>query len=199
MPFSEETVGGTNVASTVTLRKTYNGNDTITYDSIGNPLFYDNGSEYAFIWEGRQMQSATKGSQTYSYTYNSDGLRTSKTVGSTIYHYYWSGEELIAMTYGDHRMTFTYTENGTPYSVTCYDAFLDKEYECLYITNLQGDVVGIYDPETPSIVVSYTYDVWGKILGISKISSDNAQLETNAPTFKNWNLLHLRFCLKLKS
>ena len=161
--------------------KTYNGNDTITYDSIGNPLFYDNGSEYAFTWEGRQMQSATKGSQTYSYTYNADGLRTSKTVGNAIYHYYWNGGKLTAMTYGDHRMTFTYTENGTPYSVTCYDAFLDKEYECLYITNLQGDVVGIYDPEISSMVVSYTYDAWGRILSISGTSSDYAQLEMNNP------------------
>ena len=158
----------------------YNG-QTITYDSIGNPLTYNNGSAYTFTWEGRQMQSASKGNQTYSYTYNSDGLRASKTVGNTTYHYYWNSGKLIAMTYDDHYMIFTYTESGTPFSVTCYDAYLDKEYECLYITNLQGDVVGIYDAAKSSMVISYTYDAWGRLVGKDGTSSDYAQLEMNNP------------------
>ena len=158
----------------------YNGS-TITYDAIGNPLTYNNGSAYTFTWEGRQMQSASKGNQTYSYTYNSDGLRASKTVGNTTYHYYWNSGKLIAMTYDDHYMIFTYTESGTPFSVTCYDAYLDKEYECLYITNLQGDVVGIYDAAKSSMVISYTYDAWGRLVGKDGTSSDYAQLEMNNP------------------
>ena len=158
----------------------YNG-QTVTYDSIGNPLTYNNGSAYTFTWEGRQMQSASKGNQTYSYTYNSDGLRASKTVGNTTYHYYWNSGKLIAMTYDDHYMIFTYTESGTPFSVTCYDAYLDKEYECLYITNLQGDVVGIYDAAKSSMVISYTYDAWGRLVGKDGTSSDYAQLEMNNP------------------
>ena len=158
----------------------YNG-QTITYDAIGNPLTYNNGSAYTFTWEGRQMQSASKGNQTYSYTYNSDGLRASKTVGNTTYHYYWNSGKLIAMTYDDHYMIFTYTESGTPFSVTCYDAYLDKEYECLYITNLQGDVVGIYDAAKSSMVISYTYDAWGRLVGKDGTSSDYAQLEMNNP------------------
>ena len=158
----------------------YNG-QTITYDSIGNPLTYNNGSAYTFTWEGRQMQSASKGNQTYSYTYNSDGLRASKTVGNTTYHYYWNSGKLIAMTYDDHYMIFTYTESGTPFSVTCYDAYLDREYECLYITNLQGDVVGIYDAAKSSMVISYTYDAWGRLVGKDGTSSDYAQLEMNNP------------------
>ena len=56
----------------------YNG-QTITYDSIGNPLTYNNGSAYTFTWEGRQMQTATKGNTIWTYTYNADGLRTGKT------------------------------------------------------------------------------------------------------------------------
>ena len=127
------------------------------------------------------MQSASKGNQTYSYTYNSDGLRASKTVGNTTYHYYWNSGKLIAMTYDDHYMIFTYTESGTPFSVTCYDAYLDKEYECLYITNLQGDVVGIYDAAKSSMVISYTYDAWGRLVGKDGTSSDYAQLEMNNP------------------
>ena len=127
------------------------------------------------------MQSASKGNQTYSYTYNSDGLRASKTVGNTTYHYYWNSGKLIAMTYDDHYMIFTYTESGTPFSVTCYDAYLDREYECLYITNLQGDVVGIYDAAKSSMVISYTYDAWGRLVGKDGTSSDYSQLEMNNP------------------
>ena len=57
----------------------FNG-QTITYDSIGNPLNYrDN---YAFSWHnGRQLAGISKnGAAVASYTYSADGLRTSKTV-----------------------------------------------------------------------------------------------------------------------
>lgn len=59
----------------------YNGN-AITYDEIGNPLSYYNGNQFAWTM-GRQLASTTKSDGTQiSYTYNQDGLRTSKPVGS---------------------------------------------------------------------------------------------------------------------
>ena len=57
----------------------YNGQE-ITYDEIGNPLTYYNGSNYTFTWRGRRLIGATSGANTYSFTYNEDGIRTSKTV-----------------------------------------------------------------------------------------------------------------------
>ena len=45
----------------------------ITYDSIGNPLNYYNG--FAFAWCGRQLESAVKGEDAYSFRYNYQGLR----------------------------------------------------------------------------------------------------------------------------
>ena len=61
----------------------YNGVE-LTYDAIGNPLTYYNGSSYSFTWiNGRQLASATKGSSTTTYTYNADGIRTAKTTGGT--------------------------------------------------------------------------------------------------------------------
>ena len=42
----------------------------ITYDAIGNPLSYYNGSSYSFAWTGRQLSSASKGSDTYTFSYN---------------------------------------------------------------------------------------------------------------------------------
>ncbi len=78
--------------------KSYNGT-SFTYDEIGNPLTYYNGSSYTFRWmQGRKLMDGTKGSTSFSYSYNSDGLRTSKTVGNQVYTYYWNGTQLAAMT-----------------------------------------------------------------------------------------------------
>ena len=72
----------------------YNGT-TITYDAIGNPLTYYNG--YSFTWQGRELIGATNGQNTLSFTYNSDGLRTSKTVNGVKHEYiYYSGSTLVA-------------------------------------------------------------------------------------------------------
>ena len=59
------------------------------YDDIGNPTKYYNGSNYNFTWNGRELATATKGSTSVSYKYGADGLRTQKTVGSTVYNYYY--------------------------------------------------------------------------------------------------------------
>jgi YD repeat-containing protein len=51
-------------------------NIEITYDSIGNPLNYRNGT---LAWAGRQLKSYTSTSGvTTIYTYNSDGVRIGK-------------------------------------------------------------------------------------------------------------------------
>ena len=58
----------------------YNGR-TITYDAIGNPLTYFNGTEYTFNWKGaKQLNDVTIGEQKINYEYNHRGLRTKKGV-----------------------------------------------------------------------------------------------------------------------
>ena len=77
----------------------YNG-QTITYDAIGNPQTYNNGSAYTFTWEGRQMQTAAKGNTSWTYTYNADGLRIGKTNGTTTTTYTWNeNRQLSSMTW----------------------------------------------------------------------------------------------------
>ena len=56
----------------------YNGVAS-TYDEIGNPLTYYNGASYTFEWLGSILVSAAKGTDSLSFTYNADGIRTSKT------------------------------------------------------------------------------------------------------------------------
>ena len=59
----------------------------------GNPLNYLNG--FAFTWTGRKLTGATQGNNVYSFAYDSNGLRTSKTVNGVTTNYYWVGTQLI--------------------------------------------------------------------------------------------------------
>lgn len=170
----------------------YNGS-TITYDSIGNPLNYNNGNAYTFTWEGRQLQSAVKGSYTYSYTYNSDGLRTQKRYAlpnglSESYDYTWSDDgRLISLSWisswGNQpgSMLFYYDAEGNPAFVDFVDeyGYATGRYE--YILNLQGDVVALYCPTLKTNVVTYTYDAWGKVLDFTTLNSGYAGLMSHNP------------------
>ena len=94
----------------------YNGK-TITYDSVGNPLSYYNG--FTFTWEGRRMMTATKNGVVYAFTYNEDGLRTSKTKNygtsnSITTNYYYSGTLLIKEESPEYTMIYLYDANGSP-------------------------------------------------------------------------------------
>ena len=78
----------------------YNGK-AITYDGIGNMTSY-NGSTYT--WMGREMRKITNGSNTYSYKYNADGIRTSKTVNGTATEFFLNGTQILAQKTGDSVM-----------------------------------------------------------------------------------------------
>ncbi len=137
----------------------YNG-QTITYDNIGNPLTYYNGS--TFTWsDGRKLTGVTKGTDNISYTYDSNGLRTSKTVNGTVTEYYWLDGTLYAEKTGNQYIYYHYDDNGIAYGFTVVNGTATTDY--YYIHNLQGDVIGIVD-STGTTVVEYTYDAWGKIL-----------------------------------
>ena len=144
----------------------------------GNPLTYYNGANYTFTWSnGRNLASGTKGSTSFSYGYNSDGLRTKKTVGSQTYTYYWNGTQLAAMTIttGSNvsMLKFYYDAEGVPF----YFDYNGTKY--FYITNLQGDVVGIAN--SYGIVGYYEYDAWGRILSINSASSNEYGALTSNP------------------
>ena len=72
----------------------YNG-ETITYDEIGNPLSYRDGME--MIWlNGRNLTTLQSGNDSISYKYDSNGVRTSKTVNGVEYTYEYLGGQLYA-------------------------------------------------------------------------------------------------------
>ena len=132
------------------------------YDDIGNPTKYYNGSNYNFTWNGRELVSATKGNTSISYKYGADGLRTQKTVGSTVYNYYYVDGLLVRQTWGTNYMDFLYDETGSAYS------FIYNGTQYYYVKNLQGDVMRIVDA-TGNVVANYSYDAWGKVTNSGNI------------------------------
>ena len=139
------------------LLKYFDGEE-IVYDASGNPTTYYNGTEWNMTWaEGRRLVSASGDGKSLTFTYDSDGLRLTKKVGSTTYNYYYAGGKLLRQTDGTNTLDFFYDASGNPYALKYNNTLY------YYITNLQGDVLHIVDTSgTP--VVSYTYDPYGKLL-----------------------------------
>ena len=139
------------------------GGNTITY-SGGNPTKYYDGS--TFTWtQGRRLATAKVGSTNISYAYDMAGVRSSKTVGSTKYDFTTLSGLVIRQTGGNKTIDFVYDENNQPlamkYNNTLY----------YYVLNAQGDVVRIVN-SSRSVVASYTYDPWGKIISSSGTLAD---------------------------
>ena len=139
------------------------GGNTITY-SGGNPTKYYDGS--TFTWtQGRRLATAKVGSTNISYTYDMAGVRSSKTVGSTTYKFTTLSGLVTRQTGGGKTIDFVYDENNQPlamkYNNTLY----------YYVLNAQGDVVRIVN-SSRSVVASYTYDPWGKIISSSGTLAD---------------------------
>ena len=143
------------------LLTSYNGQG-ITYDEIGNPLTYRGMN---FTWAGRRLTKTEIGSDTISYTYNIDGIRTSKTVGTETTEYFLEGNTIIAQKTGNNVLWFLYDADGQRIGFT----YNDTPY--LYVYNATGDVVGIVD-DTLTMVVEYTYSPWGEILSTTGDEAD---------------------------
>ncbi len=101
-----------------------------------------------------------KNGTTWTYNYDANGLRTSKSNGATTYTYVYNGSKLTQMSVNGTTVYFAYDANGHP------DVMIQGQSVYHYVTNLRGDVIGIVS-EAGQLVVSYEYDAWGNILEIS--------------------------------
>jgi RHS repeat-associated protein len=137
----------------------------ITYDTAGNPLTY---GTWEMEWTaGRQLKRVdsnvtTKGS--LDFTYNENGLRTSKTLVYTnngienteITKYDWIDGKLMSQSKPYMTLFFFYDGDEL---VGCSDGTNSYVYE----KNLQGDVLGLID-NTGAKVVEYKYSPYGDTL-----------------------------------
>ena len=130
--------------------------DSITYDRNGNPLTYRD--DMTFEWEnGRILKNITTSDKAIQMSYDSNGMRTQKSVdGVKTNYYYDSNKNLISLVKGNDTLLFYYDSDGSAtsfsYNGTMY----------FYVKNLQGDVVRIIDLSGTE-VASYVYDAWGNI------------------------------------
>lgn len=162
------------------LLTSYDGQE-IEYDGIGNP---EEWGSRTFTWQhGRQLAMLTEGTTTWNYTYDANGMRTSRTGDVKTYTYTYNGSQLVQMTVDGNTLRFTYDAAGTPLSVN----YNGTTY--YYVTNLQGDVTGIVTANGTELV-RYTYSSWGVVLQAEGVDEDeNAAL---ADTLAELNPLRYR-------
>lgn len=128
----------------------------LTYDEVGNVLSY---GDKEFTWNsGRNLESIVDGDNNYSYTYDENGIRTSKTVNGVKTYYNTKDGVILSQTDGTNTMYFQYDTNGTPLG------FIYNGIQYFYLTNQMGDVIAITDT-TGTIVGNYEYDAWGTEIG----------------------------------
>jgi len=141
----------------------------ITYDAQDNPTYY---LGHTLTWEkGRQLKSFDGN----TYTYNANGIRTSKTINGIKHTYTLDGtkilrEEWMDECYTTHSITPLYDNedsvcgiiyNGVPH---------------YFLKNLQGDIIAIVDKNSET-VAKYSYDAWG----VCTVTQDSVGIATVNP------------------
>ena len=170
------------------------GGKAITYDANGCVNTYD---DWTYTWTKGRLTKRVRGTRlsgidTYTYTYDAYGRRTSKTYrftkgtqalaaymtsSSTNYTYDASGR-LIREQYTEifndlssnsREIIYLYDENGVIGVMYSYNGSTSAAY--FYRRNLQGDVTAIYNREG-NRVGEYAYDAWGNCTILSGASND---------------------------
>ena len=149
----------------------YNG-ETITYDEIGNPLSYRDGMEMTWL-NGRKLTTLQSGNDSISYKYDSNGVRTSKTVNGVEYTYEYLNGKLMHETRGEKVFDYCYDANGQLYAVSYKANSSTNAVTYYYAHNWRGDITSIYDGDG-NMVAKYEYDVWGNVLTVT--NSNNSEI-----------------------
>ena len=124
------------------------GNQTITYDAQGNPTSY---LGHTLTWEkGRQLKSFDGN----TYTYNANGIRTSKTVNGVKHTYTLDGTKILREAWDSNTLIPLY-DNGES---VCGIVFNNEPF--YFQKNLQGDIIAVVNKDA-QVVVKYSYDAWG--------------------------------------
>ena len=131
----------------------------LTYDAAGNRTSYNG---WSYNWRaGRQLANMSNGTTSLQFQYDSDGIRTQKTVNGITTQYTTLDGRITGQSDGTTALYFRYDENGTPFGFSKYSVDGGSEHY-LYVTDQQGDVVAIVN-ESGDIVGTYTYDAWGNL------------------------------------
>lgn len=187
------------------------GGTTISYDASGNPKNWYNGTTYTGLtWKnGRQLAQITTGGRTSAYRYDADGIRTYKKVGSVAHEYRTLNGKVVWEKIGEGTsakiMVFSYDAQGRPFAVKFSKNNGVKFTNYFYALNQQGDVVKIFRPVavtdangnttgyTEKTYATYTYDAWGKLIGITNSTGTSIiNKQTTSNSLANLNPLRYR-------
>ena len=139
----------------------FNG-ERFEYDVMGNPATY---RDRTLTWQGRRLLTFAKDGKSATYTYDFNGVRTSKTAtdGTTTIasEFVYDGNNLVAEQRGTKLITYFYGADGIA-------GFEYDNETYLYRKNVQGDITHIYT-EDGQLVAHYVYDAFGN----TKILSDD--------------------------
>ena len=127
----------------------FNGQE-IVYDAQGNPTEY---LGHNLTWEkGRQLKSFDGN----TYTYNANGIRTSKTVGCyELHEYVLEGSKILKESWNGNNLIPLYDNSDS----VCGISYNGISY--FFLKNLQGDIIAITNGDGDT-VARYSYDAWGK-------------------------------------
>ena len=138
--------------------------ESIVYDAIGNSTTYRG---WGMTWQGRQLTKAVK-DKTVTFTYDSEGIRTSKSDGTNATKYLLNGTQILAQTTNGKTLSFFYDQQGNRVGMADSN---NKFY--YYIYNVQGDVIALADASTGKLAVTYTYDAWGKLMELKDTTANS--------------------------
>jgi RHS repeat-associated protein len=170
----------------------------------GNPTTYYNGTEYGMTWKmGNQLATASKTGKSMTFSYDADGIRTSKTVASgnktVTYNYLTQDGKVMRQEWEkddvNYQLDFFYDTQGKPLGVIYRQNGNGLSY--YYLTNQQGDVTKLYKPVAVSgstkvnmvEIATYSYDPWGKA---TVTVNTGSQITNNDRTLANINPLRYR-------
>ena len=107
-----------------------------------------------------------------SYKYDTNGLRTEKTVNGIKHEYYYVDGLLRSEQIGEtYIVNYRYDSDGNLFSVSRYDIDSGDNYILYAQTNTRGDVISLYDGAGATRVV-YTYDSWGKLVSVTNANGE---------------------------
>ena len=161
------------------------GSTQLTYDAIGNPLTYRG---YTLTWQnGRQLASMQLMQMRIEFTYDVDGLRTSKTIPNVDleHKYYYVGNRLQYETISDSSaLWYFYDADGNPSGIR-YKDNSGTVNDYYFVCNWRGDVIQIYNA-SGTLVGSYTYDAWGKVTENATSADTQNITETNPIRYRGY-------------
>ena len=149
----------------------YDG-QSILYDDQGNPVNY---MGHTLTWEkGRQLKSFDG----ITYTYNGNGIRTSKTVDGVKHTYTLDGTKILREEWDGNTLIPLYDNEDT----VCGIIYNDIPY--YFYKNLQGDIIAIAN-QNGKVVAKYDYDAWG-VCTITEDTSDCSIATVNPYRYRGY-------------